>query len=107
MTIAEIRGRARGLGSEFALACDLRFASREKAVFGQPEVGTGLVPGGGSIEMLSALDGRSRALEIILGSDDFDGIPDSQPGRGGRNDRTSSVEPQKPQIIDPARRVAN
>lgn len=72
VTIAEIRGRARGLGSEFALACDLRFASRERAVFGQPEVGIGLVPGGGSIEVLSALAGRSRALEIIVGSDDFD-----------------------------------
>ena len=72
VTIAEIRGRARGLGSEFALACDLRFASREKAVFGQPEVGLGLVPGGGSIEVLSALAGRSRALEIILSGDDFD-----------------------------------
>jgi enoyl-CoA hydratase/carnithine racemase len=72
VTIAEIRGRARGLGSEFALACDLRFASRGKAVSGQPEVGTGLVPGGGSIEVLSALAGRSRALEIILGSEDFD-----------------------------------
>jgi enoyl-CoA hydratase/carnithine racemase len=70
VTIAEIRGRARGEGSEFALACDLRFASREKAMFGQPEVGTGLVPGGGSIEVLPA---RSRTLEIVLGSEDFDG----------------------------------
>ena len=72
VTIAEIRGRARGAGSEFALACDLRFASRERAVFGQPEVGFGLVPGGGSIEALPGLAGRSRALEIILGSEDFD-----------------------------------
>jgi len=72
VTIAEIRGRARGLGSEFALACDLRFASREKALFGQPEVGLGLVPGGGSIEVLSALVGRSRPLEITLSSEDFD-----------------------------------
>ena len=58
VTIAEIRGRARGLGSEFALACDPRFASREKSLFGQPEVVIGLVPGGGSIEVLSALVGR-------------------------------------------------
>lgn len=72
VTIAEVRGRARGLGSEFALACDLRFASRERAVFGQPEVGFGLVPGGGSIEMLSSLAGRSRTLEIVLGADDMD-----------------------------------
>jgi enoyl-CoA hydratase/carnithine racemase len=72
VTIAEIRGRAHGRGSEFALACDLRFASQEKAVFAQPEVGLGLVPGGGAIEVLSDLAGRSRALEIILGGDDFD-----------------------------------
>jgi enoyl-CoA hydratase/carnithine racemase len=72
VSIAEIRGRARGLGSEFALACDLRFASRERAVLGQPEVGYGLVPGGGSIEILSALVGRARTLEIILGADDLD-----------------------------------
>ena len=72
VSIAEVRGRARGLGSEFALACDLRFASRERAVFGQPEVGYGLVPGGGSIELLSSLVGRSRTLEIVLGADDMD-----------------------------------
>jgi enoyl-CoA hydratase/carnithine racemase len=72
LSIAEVRGRARGLGSEFALACDLRFASRERAVFAQPEVGFGLVPGGGSIEMLSSLAGRSRTLEIVLGADDMD-----------------------------------
>jgi enoyl-CoA hydratase/carnithine racemase len=72
VTIAEIRGRARGVGSEFALACDLRFASRERAVLGHPEVGLGLVPGGGSIEALPGLAGRSRAMEIILGSEDFD-----------------------------------
>ncbi|MBC3842126.1 cupin domain-containing protein [Streptacidiphilus sp. 4-A2] len=71
VTIAEIRGRAYGCGNEFALACDLRFASQERAVFAQPEVTLGLVPGGGSIEALSVLAGRSRALEIILGGDDF------------------------------------
>ena len=48
LSIAVIRGRARGGGSEFALACDIRFASREKAIFGQPEVGFGLIPGGGA-----------------------------------------------------------
>ena len=72
LSIAVIRGRARGGGSEFALACDIRFASREKAVFGQPEVGTGLIPGGGALERLPLLVGRARAIEIILGSDDFD-----------------------------------
>lgn len=72
LSIAVIRGRARGGGSEFALACDIRFASREKAIFGQPEVGFGLIPGGGALERLPLLVGRSRAIEIALGADDFD-----------------------------------
>jgi enoyl-CoA hydratase/carnithine racemase len=72
VTIAKIRGRNRGGGSEAALAFDLRFASIEKAVFGQPEVGAGMFPGGGALERLPLLVGRARALEIILGSDDFD-----------------------------------
>ena len=72
VTIAKIRGRNRGGGSEVALACDLRFASREKALFGQPEVGAGMFPGGGALERLPLLVGRARALEIILGSDDLD-----------------------------------
>ena len=72
VSIASIRGRARGGGSEFLLACDLRFASRELAVLGQPEVGLGLFPGGGGTERLPALVGRARALEIILGCEDFD-----------------------------------
>ncbi|MCU6793275.1 enoyl-CoA hydratase/isomerase family protein [Paenibacillus sp. WQ 127069] len=72
VTIAEIRGRARGIGSEFALACDMRFASKEKAIFGQPEVGVGVVPGGGANEALARLVGRARALEIVLSADDFD-----------------------------------
>lgn len=72
VSIASIRGRARGAGSEFVLACDLRFASRELAVLGQPEVGVGLFPGGGGTERLPALVGRARALEIVLGCEDFD-----------------------------------
>ena len=72
ISIAAIRGRARGVGSEFALACDLRFASLEKAIFSQVEVGAGLLPGGGAIERLPLLTGRARALEIIVGSADFD-----------------------------------
>ncbi len=72
VTIAAIRGRTRGGGNEFALACDLRFASLERAVFGQPEIGSGLIPGGGGIERLTALVGRARALEIILSGEDFD-----------------------------------
>ncbi|MGW5482770.1 enoyl-CoA hydratase/isomerase family protein [Streptomyces sp. NPDC004008] len=72
VSIAKIRGRARGVGSEFALACDMRFASRENAVLGQPEVGAGVIPGGGGTERLPLLTGRGRALEVILGADDFD-----------------------------------
>ena len=72
LSVAVVRGRARGGGSEFTLACDIRFASREKAVFGQPEVGFGLIPGGGALERLPLLVGRSRAIEIALGADDFD-----------------------------------
>jgi enoyl-CoA hydratase/carnithine racemase len=72
VSIAKIRGRTRGIGNEFVLACDMRFASRQNAVFGNPEVGVGLVPGGGALEWLPRLVGRSRALEIVLSADDFD-----------------------------------
>jgi enoyl-CoA hydratase/carnithine racemase len=71
VSIAKIRGRTRGIGNEFVLACDMRFASRQNAVFGQPEIGVGLVPGGGALEWLPRLVGRSRALEIVLSGDDF------------------------------------
>jgi enoyl-CoA hydratase/carnithine racemase len=73
VSIAAIRGRARGAGSEFALACDIRFASAEKAVLGQFEVGVGAVPGGNPMARLAGLMGRGRALEIVLGADDFPG----------------------------------
>jgi enoyl-CoA hydratase/carnithine racemase len=73
ISIAAIRGCARGAGSEFALSCDIRFASRERARLGQFEVGVGAVPGGGPMARLSRLVGRGRALEILAGGDDFDG----------------------------------
>jgi enoyl-CoA hydratase/carnithine racemase len=72
VSIAKIRGRTRGIGNELVLACDMRFASRQSALFGNPEVGVGLVPGGGAMEWLPRLVGRSRALEIVLSGDDFD-----------------------------------
>ena len=72
VSIAKIRGRTRGIGNELVLACDMRFASRQRAVFGNPEIGVGLVPGGGALEWLPRLVGRSRALEILLTGDDFD-----------------------------------
>jgi enoyl-CoA hydratase/carnithine racemase len=73
VSIASIRGRARGAGSEFVLACDLRFSSRENALLGQFEVGAGVIPGGGPMARLSRLVGRGRALEILLVADDLDG----------------------------------
>jgi enoyl-CoA hydratase/carnithine racemase len=68
-----VRGRASGVGSELALASDMRFASREKAIFSQFEVGVGLVPGGGPMARLPRLIGRGRALEVLLGADDIPG----------------------------------
>lgn len=72
-SIASIRGRATGVGSELALASDMRFASREKAILSQWEVGAGLVPGGGPMARLPRLIGRGRALEVLLGADDIPG----------------------------------
>jgi len=72
VTIARIEGRVRGAGSEFMLACDMTFAARESAIFGQPEVGFGLVPGGGALQHLARLMGRGRALEVLLSGDDYD-----------------------------------
>jgi len=80
VSIASIRGRARGAGSEFILACDLRFASREKSVLGQFEVGAGFVPGGGPMARLPRLVGRGRALEILLVANDCDGARAEQYG---------------------------
>jgi enoyl-CoA hydratase/carnithine racemase len=73
VSIALIRGRATGVGSELALASDMRFASREKAILSQWEVGAGLVPGGGPMARLPRLIGRGRALEVLLSADDIDG----------------------------------
>jgi enoyl-CoA hydratase/carnithine racemase len=73
VSLAKIRGCVRGGSSEFVLACDMRFASRENTRIGQPEVGVGVHPGGGGTERLPHLVGRGRALEIILGANDFDG----------------------------------
>jgi enoyl-CoA hydratase/carnithine racemase len=71
VTIAKLRGRSRGAGSELALACDMRFAARENAILGQPEVGFGTSPGAGGVQHLGRLLGRGRAMEVILGAADF------------------------------------
>ncbi len=73
VSIALIRGRATGNGSELALACDMTFASRERSIFSQWEVGVGMVAGGGPMARLPRLIGRGRALEVLLGADDIRG----------------------------------
>jgi enoyl-CoA hydratase/carnithine racemase len=72
VTIAQIEGRVRGAGSEFVLACDMRFAARESAIFSQPEPAFGLIPGGGGAQHLARLMGRARALEVMLSAEDYD-----------------------------------
>jgi enoyl-CoA hydratase/carnithine racemase len=71
VTIAQIEGRVRAAGSEFALACDMRFAARESAIFGQFEPAFGQVPGGGAAQHLTRLMGRARALEVMLSAEDY------------------------------------
>src|SRR5262252_9162608 len=72
VTIAQIEGRVRAAGSEFVLACDMRFAARESAIFGQPELAFGTIPGGGGVQHLARLMGRARALQVMLSAEDYD-----------------------------------
>src|SRR4029077_7049093 len=72
VTIAQIEGRVRGVGSEFVLACDMRFAARESAIFGQFEPAFGVIPGTGAVQHLTRLMGRARALEVMLSAEDYD-----------------------------------
>jgi enoyl-CoA hydratase/carnithine racemase len=90
-TISVLRGRARGAGSEFVLATDIRFAS-EKAVLGQFEVGVGAVPGGGPMARLGRLVGRGRALEILLGGDDVPAALAAEYGYVNRLVRDDEIE---------------
>jgi enoyl-CoA hydratase/carnithine racemase len=72
VTIAQIEGRVRAAGSEFVLACDMRFAARESAIFSQFEPAFGVIPGAGGAQHLTRLMGRGRALEVMLSADDYD-----------------------------------
>ena len=71
VTIAQIEGRVRAAGSEFVLACDMRFAARESAIFSQPEPAFGQIPGAGGAQHLVRLMGRARALEVMLSAQDY------------------------------------
>ena len=103
-TIAVIEGRVGGGGSELALSCDMRFALRGKAVFNQPEVALGILPGGSGTVRLPRLIGRSRALEVILGCDDVDA--DLAQSWGWVN-RSMSAEELWPHVNRLAARIAS
>jgi enoyl-CoA hydratase/carnithine racemase len=104
VTIAKVEGRARGGGNEIALAMDMCFAAIGKAIFGQPEVAVGLVPGGGSTQRLPRLVGRARALEVLLGCDDF---PAELAERYGYINRALPAAELTPFVERLARRIAS
>jgi enoyl-CoA hydratase/carnithine racemase len=93
VSIASIRGRATGVGSELALASDMRFASRENAILSQWEVGAALVPGGGPMARLPRLMGRGRALEVLLTGNDIDGLLAERYGYVNRSFPDSDLDP--------------
>jgi enoyl-CoA hydratase/carnithine racemase len=104
VTIAKVEGRARGGGSEIVLAMDMSFAALDKAVFGQPEVAVGLVPGGGSTQRLPRLMGRGRALEVLLGCND---VPAELAERYGYINRALPADELTPFVEALARRIAS
>jgi enoyl-CoA hydratase/carnithine racemase len=103
VSIAAIAGRVRGAGCEFILACDMRFAGH-RAIFGQPEVGVGAIPGGGAAQHLTRLMGRGRALEALLGADDF---PADLAERYGWINRALPESALIPFVTGLARRIAS
>ena len=103
-TIAVIEGRVGGGGSELALACDMRFALRGRAIFNQPEVALGILPGGGGTVHLGRLLGRSRALEVVLGCDD---IPAELAEAWGWVNRALPAEALWPHVDRLAARIAS
>lgn len=104
VTIAMIEGRARGGGSEFALSLDMRFAALGKALLSQPEVALGILPGGSGTQRLPRLMGRSRALEVILGCEDF---PADLAERYGYVNRALSPDELRPFVERLAYRIAS
>ncbi len=104
VTMAAVEGIARGGGSELALSLDLRFAALGRAVFSQPEVAIGVVPGGGGTQRLARLVGRGRALEAVLGCDDFDAATAE---RYGWVNRALPPEELAPFVERLARRIAS
>ena len=102
-TIAVIEGRAGGGGSEIALSCDMRFALRDRAIFNQPEVALGILPGGSGTVRLSRLLGRGRALEVVLGCDD---VPADLAEAWGWINRALPVETLWPFVDRLAARIA-
>lgn len=108
-TIAVIEGRVGGGGSELALSCDMRFATHETethrgAVFNQPEVALGIIPGGSGTQRLSRLIGRSRALEVVLGCDDIDARTAYEWGWVNRTFGPTEIQPFVDRL---ARRIAS
>jgi enoyl-CoA hydratase/carnithine racemase len=103
-TIAKIEGRCRGGGSELVLSCDMRFAALGKAIFGQPEVAVGIIPGGSGTQRLPRLMGRGRALEVILGCED---IPADLAERYGYVNRALPPEELTPFVERLAYRIAS
>jgi len=103
-TIAVIEGRAGGGGSEIALSCDMRFALRGRAVFNQPEVALGILPGGSGTVRLSRLLGRGRAMEVVLGCDD---VPAELAEAWGWVNRTLPADQLWPHVDRLAARIAS
>lgn len=103
VTIAKVEGIARGGGNEVVLGADMAFAALDKAVFGQPEIGVGLVPGGGSTQRLPSVIGRARALEVLLGGDDFT----AEAERYGWINRALPADELGPHVTNLARRIAS
>jgi enoyl-CoA hydratase/carnithine racemase len=104
VSIAKLEGRARGGGSEFALALDMRFAAAGRAIVSQPEVAMGIIPGAGGTQQLPRLVGRARALEMILGCDDF---PAELAERYGYVNRTLPPRELGPFVERLAHRIAS